>query len=275
MKSAEKNIFIIFLASILGACGGYLPADRSHWSVNPAEMHSWQPPDETALSARRSNQLRLDDLTAEIEVLFVNHASLTNQELAMFDSMRQSDLAIQSMDSTYSQRIESESERKNRMEKDIERAKAGFLSEEARLKKLMAVKPQVFFSVSNYNLAMKKFRNGQFNKSLELFSNLTKQKPPLFLQDNIQFGMGSAYFRLKKYPKAKKHFQTILDNYAQGDKRFISYFMMGVIHNLQGEKSRAIFLLEEALEKNPPQKMQNMIHHLINIINDEPNHVAG
>ena len=97
----------------------------------------------------------------------------------------------------------------------------------------------------------------------------------MFLQDNIQFGMGSAYFRLKNYPKAKQHFQTILDNYAQGDKRFISYFMMGVIHNLQGEKSRAIFLLEEALEKNPPKKMQGMIHHLIEVINDEPNHATG
>ena len=87
--------------------------------------------------------------------------------------------------------------------------------------------------------------------------------------------MGSANFRLKKYLTAKKYFQKILDNYAQGDKRFISYFMLGIIHNLQGEKSRAIFLLEEALGKNPPEKMRNMIHRLIYIVNDEPSHAAG
>ncbi len=131
------------------------------------------------------------------------------------------------------------------------------------------------FSISDYNSAIKSFRDGQFKKSLKLLLKLNKQNPPLFLQDNIQFGLGSAHYRLKNYPRATKHFQKILDNYAQGDKRFISYFMLGVIHNLQEEKSRAIFLLEEALGKNPPEKMQNMIHRLIDIVNDEPSYAAG
>lgn len=275
MKSAEKNIFIFLIVGTLTACGGYLPEERTDWSVNPAEMHSWQPPDEATLSARRANQLRLDGMTQEIEILFANHATLSRQELAMLESMLRIDPEINEMDSTYSQHIESERERKKRMEKDLEMAKAGFLDAEARLKKIMATKPPIIFSVSDYNSAMKSFRNGQFKKSLQLFFKLTKQKPPLFLQDNIQFGMGSAYFRLKNYPKAMKHFQTILDRYAQGDKRFISYFMMGVIHNLQGEKSRAIFFLDEALGKNPPEKMRGMINNLIDVINDEPAHAAG
>ena len=89
MKSAEKNIFIYLVVGILAACGGYLPAEKTHWPVNPAEMHSWQPPDETILSARRANQLRLDGLTGEIGILFVNHATLSRQELAMIESMPQ------------------------------------------------------------------------------------------------------------------------------------------------------------------------------------------
>ena len=275
MKSAEKNIFIYLVVGILAACGGYLPAEKTHWPVNPAEMHSWQPPDETTLSARRANQLRLDVLTSEIEILFVNHATLSRQELAMFKSMLQIDPKINEMDSTYNRRIESEQERKKRMEKDLAMSKAGFLDAEARLKKIMVTKPPIIFSISDYNSAMKSFRSGQFKKSLRLFIKLTKQKPPLFLQDNIQFGMGSAYFRLKNYPKAMKHFQKILDDFAQGDKRFISYFMLGVIHNLQGEKSRAVFFLDEALRKNPKKKMRSMINHLIDVINDEPTHAAG
>ena len=91
MKSAEKNIFIFFIVGILAACGGYLPEEKTHWPVNPAEMHSWQPPDETILSARRANQLQLDGLIEEIEILFVNHATLSRQELAMFESMLQID----------------------------------------------------------------------------------------------------------------------------------------------------------------------------------------
>ena len=140
MKSAEKNIFIFVIVGILAACSSYLPEERTHWPVNPAEMHSWQPPDETTLSARRANQLRLDVLTSEIEILFVNHATLSRQELAMFKSMLQIDPKINEMDSTYNRRIESEQERKKRMEKDLEMSKAGFLNAEARLKKIMATK---------------------------------------------------------------------------------------------------------------------------------------
>jgi TolA-binding protein len=125
------------------------------------------------------------------------------------------------------------------------------------------------FSVSEYNSAMKNFRDGKYKKSLKKFLTLVKQSPPLFLQDNIHFGLGSVYYRLKRYGKATKHFQKILNEYAQGDKRFVSYFMLGMIHNLQGEKSRAMYLLEEALSNKPPEKIQNSIHRLINIINDD------
>jgi TolA-binding protein len=275
MKSADKNIFLLLIVTLLSACGGYLSENKTHWSINPEEMHAWQPPDEVALSARRSNQLRLDDLTAEIEVLFGNHSALTGQELALFNATNKVDPKINEMDSSYNRSIESERERKNRMEKDLELSKIGFLDAEERLRKLMAVKPPIMFPVSDYNFAMKKFSKGKFKESLELFFKLNKQKPPLFLQDNIQFGIGSAYYRLKKYSKAKKHFHNVLGRYPQGDKNFISYFMLGVIHNLQGEKSRAIFLLEEALEKNPPEKMRNMINHLISIVNDESTHATG
>ncbi len=275
MKSAVKNNFIILFAILLGGCGGYLPAERTHWPINQEERHSWYPPDETILSARRADQIWLDDLTQEIEILFVNHASFSNRELALFESMNQINPKIDSMSSNYGQQINSERERKLQMQKDLEMSKVGFTTAEIKLKNIMAVKPPIIFSIADYNSAMKSFRDGQFKKSLKLFLKLKKQNPPLFLKDNIQFAMGSANFRLKKYLTATKHFQKILDNYAQGDKRFISYFMLGIIHNLQGEKSRAIFLLEEALGKNPPEKMRNMINRLINVINDESTHVAG
>ncbi|MBC8288516.1 MAG: tetratricopeptide repeat protein [Nitrospinae bacterium] len=270
-----KNNFIILLACLLAGCSGYLPAEKTRWPINQEERHSWYPPDETVLSARRSNQLWLDALTLEIEILFVNHASFSNRELALFESINQIDSQTNTMNSNYGKQIESERERKIRMQKDLEMSKVGFIAAGTKLKELMAVKPPVIFSIADYNSAMKSFRDGQFDKSLKLFLKLNKQKPPLFLQDNIQFGLGSVYYRLKNYPKATIHFQKILDDYARGDKRFVSYFMLGIIHNLQGDKSRAVYLLEEALSKNPPEKMKNGIHRLINVINDEPSHAAS
>jgi TolA-binding protein len=275
MKSAVKNNFIILLALLLGGCGGYLPTERTHWPINQEERHLWYSPDETALSARKANQIWLDGLTQEIEILFANYASFSKRERSLFESVNQVNPKIDLMNSNYSQQIESEHERTIRMQKDLKMSKIGFIGTEAKLKKIMAVKPPTIFSIADYNSAVKSFKNGQFKKSLKLFSKLKKQNPPLFLRDNIQFAMGSANFRLKKYLTATKHFQNILDNYAQGDKRFISYFMLGIIHNRQGEKSRAIFLLEEALGENPPEKMLNMIHRLINIVNDETPYAAG
>ncbi|MBT6295293.1 MAG: tetratricopeptide repeat protein, partial [Nitrospina sp.] len=71
---------------------------------------------------------------------------------------------------------------------------------------------------------------------------------------------------------AQKHFQKILDDFQMGDKRFISYVMLGVIHNLQGEKSRALYLLDEALSNNPPDKMKPLINRIIKNINEGPSH---
>ena len=275
MKSAVKNNFMILWVFFLVGCGGYLPEARTHWPINQEERHSWYPPDESVLSARRANQVWLDDLTQEIEILFVNHASFSNREVALFESVSQINPKIEAMKTKYGQQIESEIERKKRMTNDIEMSKVGFIAAEEKLKKIMEVKPPIIFSIKDYNTAMKSFKDGQFKKSLNLFLKLKKQRPPLFLRDNIQFGLGSAYYRLKNYPSATKHFQNVLDHYAQGDKRFVSYFMLGIIHNRQGEKSRAIYLLEEALEKNPPERMRNMIQRLINVVNDEPSHASG
>ena len=275
MKCSVKNNLVIILAFVLCGCSGYFPTEKTSWPINIGEQHTWYPPDETALAQRRANQLWLDNLTHEIEILFINHASISDQEIYLYKSINNVNPQINAMKFDYEQKIESESERKIRMKKNLEMSKLGFISAEAKLKKIMTVKPTITFSVDDYNTAMRYFKDGLLKKSLKTFLNLSKQNPPLFLQDNIQFGMGSIYYRLKKYAMAKNHFQIILDDYARGDKRFISYFMLGLIHNVQGEKSRAIFLLEEALDKNPPKKMTNSIHRLINIINDEPSHAPS
>ena len=84
-----KSIFLLLLCSILLTnCGGYLPSPPSNWSANPSAMHVWNPPDEEKLEIRRENQEYLDNLTGEIERLFVNHASLSQEELKLDEKIR-------------------------------------------------------------------------------------------------------------------------------------------------------------------------------------------
>jgi TolA-binding protein len=269
MKSIFPVPLILSLSMFLISCGGYLPSAPSNWSANPTEMHAWDPPDAETLAKRRENQDHLDKLTSEIERLFINHASLDQQGATMDDLTRKADAKIRRSEKVFADQIGKEIDRNKKMQSDLKDTQAKLEQAEKRLKKRSEVIPPVIFSSANYNAAMKAFSQGKYQLSLRFFNKLIKQNPPKFLEDNIHFGLGSSYFRLKKYPQAQKHFQKILDDFKMGDKRFNSYVMLGVIHNLQGEKSRALYLLDEALSNNPPERMKPLISRLIKNINEE------
>jgi len=275
MKSIFPSPIVLIFSLFLISCGGYLPSAPSNWSANPTEMHVWDPPDAETLAKRRENQQHLDNLTSEIERLFINHASLDQQGVIMDDLTRKADAKIRRSEKEFAAQVGKEIARSKKMQSDIKETQAKFEQAEERLKKRAEIIPPVIFSSANYNAAMKAFSQGRYKISLRLFSKLIKQNPPRFLEDNIHFGLGSSYYRLKKYSQAQKHFQKILDDFQMGDKRFNSYVMLGVIHNLQGEKSRALYLLDEALNNNPPERMKPLISRLIRNINEEPSHAAN
>ena len=269
MKSIFQPFSVIFFGAFFSGCGGYLPSAPTNWSANPSEMHVWTPPNETTLAERRQTQQDLDKLAKEVESLFINQDSLEQQEASMVELISKTDSDIKSYEKKFSNEISKEIDRSKTMKSDLITAHAEYEVQKKKLKRLSRVKPPVIFSTADYNSAMKAFSEGKYSASLKLFNKLGKQNPPIFLQDNIHFGMGSSYYRLKKYPMARKHFQKIIDDYSMGDKRFNSYVMLGIIDNMQGEKSRALYLLNEALSKNPPERMKPMIDHLINSISKE------
>lgn len=275
MKNLFQILSIFFILEFLAGCGGYLPSAPTNWSANPSERHIWEPPDEETLAKRRETQRHLDNLTDEIERLFVNQASLDQQEKVMDQLVRKTDARIKSSEKEFSKQVSKDSQRNKKMLSDLKEARAKYEEQKEKLKKLSEVKPPVIFSTADYKSAMKAFSDGRYSASLRLFNKLRTQNPPVFLQDNIHFGMGSSYYRLKKYASAAKHFQKIINDYSMGDKIFNSYVILGIIHNLQGEKSRALYLLNEALSKNPPEKMKPLINNLINKISGESVHASN
>ncbi len=274
-----KNIFLIMVvfifASFFTACGGYLPSAPTNWNANPTEMHVWDPPDKETLAKRRENQQYLDKLTSEIERLFINQASVSAQEETMDGLIRKADSNIRNSDSEFSSRINKEIARNQKMKEDLQNTRVKYDEQKERLRLLSEVKPPVIFSSENYKLAMKAFSDGKYKASLKLFNGLIKQNPPNFLEDNIHFGIGSSFYRLKKFSNAKKYFQKVVDDYPMGDKLFNSYVMLGVIHNLQGEKSRALFLLDQALNSNPPERMKPLIKRLVANIGEDTGHASN
>jgi TolA-binding protein len=275
MKSIFRTTIILIFSIFLISCGGYLPAAPSNWSANPDEMHAWEPPDRETLAKRRENQEHLDKLTSEIERIFINHDFLVKQGATIQDLTRQTDEKILRSDKEFSDQINKEIQRSKTMQTDLKQTKKKIKQAEARLKKRSKIIPPIIFSSANYKVAMKAFSQGKYKKSIELFNKLIKQNPPKFLEDNIHFGLGSSYYRLKKYLQAKTHFQKILDDFQMGDKRFNSYVMLGIILNLQGEKSRALYLLDQAFNNNPPDRMKPLISRLIKNISEEPSNASN
>ena len=259
-----KSIFLLLIYSVfLNNCGGYLQSPPSNWSANPSEMHVWNPPDKEKIEIRRRNQEYLDNLTGEIERLFVNHASLSQEELKLDEKIRKINYQISQTEKELSIQIGKELERNKKMRADLNSARAKYIVQKELLRELTKVKKPIIFSSNNYNSAMKAFSEGKYTKSLKLFNKLLSQNPPKFLADNILFGIGSSYFKLKNYQKAKTHFNKIITEFKSGDKSFNSYAMLGLIHNLEGEKSRALFLLDEALKSNPPNKIKPLLNSLV------------
>jgi TolA-binding protein len=275
MKSIFRTSIILIFSIFLISCGGYLPSPPSNWSVNPDEMHAWEPPDAETLAKRIEKQEYLDKLTSEIERIFINHASLVDQGAAIHNLTRQTDEKIRRIDKEFSSQINKEIQRSKTMLSDLKETQEKIKQAEASLKKRAKTLQPVIFSSENYNAAMKAFSQGKYKISIELFKKLITQNPPKFLEDNIHFGLGSSYFRLKKNSQAKLHFQKIIDDFQLGDKRFNSYVMLGIILNLQGEKSRALYLLDEAFNNNPPERMKPLISRLINNISEEPSNASN
>lgn len=271
-----KSIFLaLIFSTILMGCGGYLPSAPENLSANPSERHVWDPPDEETLAQRRERQQHLDNLTGEIERLFVNHASLAQQESTMDELIRKTDAKIDRIDRENSNQMKNELDRLKKMRADLEEARTRYLAQKEMLIKLSKVEPPVIFSTDDYNAAMKAFSNGKYSVSIGIFKRLLKQDPPKFLEDNIQFGLGSSYFRLKRYDNAKVHFQKIIDEFKMGDKKFNAYAMLGIIHNLKGEKSRALYLLDEALNSHPPQKIEPLLKRMRNSINENSGYASN
>ena len=119
---------------------------------------------------------------------------------------------------------------------------------------------------NEYNKALDAYRTGNYDESILLFQNFALSNPPVGLKDNILFWIGSNYVKLEMYDNAIKQFDTVLNQFPNGNKAHDSRLMMGVSYYKKGEASRAIEVLESALKYNPPLDVKGKILAQLNEI---------
>jgi TolA-binding protein len=112
---------------------------------------------------------------------------------------------------------------------------------------------------NQYNKALNAYQTGNYDESILLFQNFALSNPPGHLKDNILFWIGSNYVKLEMYDNAIIQFDTVLNQFPNGNKSHDSRLMLGVSYYKKGEASRAIEVLETALKYNPPSDVKGKI----------------
>ena len=117
-----------------------------------------------------------------------------------------------------------------------------------------------------YNQALSSYRAGNYDESILQFQSFALASPPERLKDNIAYWIGSNYIKLEMYDDAITQFETVINSYPRGNKVHDSRFMLGRTYSLKGETSRAVEILQSALENNPPTEVRGKILKKLNDI---------
>ena len=79
-----------------------------------------------------------------------------------------------------------------------------------------------------------------------------------------------SYFKVKKFSKTIEPLSHIIKEYPNSDKWYMSHVMLALVYEKKGEKSQAIYILEQGLKNDPPYFIRSMINNVINLVQDEP-----
>ena len=260
----KKTVLIIVSLSFY-ACG--INPQTIDPSINPAERHVWLPLDEEDLDKRRLRQIHFDGITKEIETLFLNLETIVFRETNMRIETKDFISDIETIESNRTDQIANEQERINILAKELKEVR---LNNKQINKQMVNMYLAPVFTKDEYINAFYYFRKGQYVKSAKLFKNMLHLNPPHSLIDNILFGLSMSYFKMKKFSKAEEPLSRIIKVYADSNKWYMSHVMLALVHEKKGEKSQAIYVLEQGLKNDPPYFIRSMINNVINLVQDEP-----
>lgn len=175
-----------------------------------------------------------------------------------------------------------ESGRSDFMEQDIEelRAQIARLNDElARIQSKKAGKKLRYSGNSaiplEYQLALSAFHSGKYEESILKFQDLAMDGPQKSLKDNIEYWVGCNYVKLDMHNDAIRQFETVLRDYPDGNKVHDSRYMLGISHYYNGRSYRAIEILENALEFDPPFEIKNKIIKRLEEIQETENNISS
>jgi TolA-binding protein len=258
-------IFVLFGASY--GCGGYLGNLTDDSFRGAPEIYAWKAAGRKELMLRRERQQAFDEFAYLVEQRFFDNEDLRSQVQLVNESASRLEPQLSSITLQAKTEIVGILNDFKRLTTEMASVQTSGLDLDADIKKydkyLELQKP---FDPDGYADAVLLFKKGDYKKSISSFKKLLEKKPPYFILDNIHFGIGTSYYKLKEMDKAAKKFNYIVEKFPNGDKWPTAYVMMGLIYNGNGRKSKAIYELQLALDKYMKPKNRQLIERMLTLI---------
>ena len=231
---------------------------------NPAEMNTWYPPDEEELQLRRENQVYLDEMSAAMKKLFDTYVDILGDEIILENLIRGFSPNLKQLEADFIRDLIEQELKNEALKKEVQTLQTSLGGIKTEIDRIQKQRDEMIFREDDYRAAILLFRDGKYLRSLGKFNKVLKSKYPSSLKDNILFGLGSNYFKLKKFSKAIRYLKNIIDNHSQGDKWLASHAVLGTIYAIQGDSRKAARYFKNALKQNPSEDLRHILNRLLN-----------
>ncbi|MDX1696398.1 MAG: tol-pal system protein YbgF [Ketobacteraceae bacterium] len=116
-----------------------------------------------------------------------------------------------------------------------------------------------------YNDAIALMRERKFKDAIGLLEQVVEKAPQSEYLPNAQYWLGELYMALTPpdYETAKKHLITLLKDFKDHQKIPDALYKLGMLYNLQGEKTKARVTLEKVIADYPTRQAAKLAKQLL------------
>jgi len=113
-------------------------------------------------------------------------------------------------------------------------------------------------SQAAYNQAFDTLREGDYASSASAFEQFLTDYPNAELAANARYWLGESYYVVRSFSQALTHFQAVIDNHPDSNKRPDALLKIGFVHFEQGRLDAARSALQQVISDYPDTTAANL-----------------